>query len=75
MQYHHQEIAVVNKKKVTVVICELVEGEKLSEFLARQPRHRLTTFEALHVLYVLAEASPPFTPAASITATFTTTTS
>src|SRR5438874_4461031 len=53
MQYHHQEIAYVRKKKVTVVISELVEGVKLSEFLARQPRHRLPNFEALNVLSLL----------------------
>src|SRR6185503_6333039 len=59
MQYHHQEIASVRKKKVTVVISELVEAEKLSEFLNRQPRHRLPTFEALNVLYVLARGIAP----------------
>src|SRR5438046_5610566 len=59
MQYHHQEIAVVRKKKVTVVISELVEGEKLSEFLNRQPRHRLPTFEALNVLHVLTRGIAP----------------
>jgi tRNA A-37 threonylcarbamoyl transferase component Bud32 len=42
-----------------VVISELVEGVKLSEFLQQQPRHRLTTFEALHVLYVLAKGIAP----------------
>src|SRR5438045_8468340 len=59
MQYHHQEIASVRRKKVTVVISELVEGEKLSEFLARHYRGRLSTFEALHVLYALARGSAP----------------
>jgi tRNA A-37 threonylcarbamoyl transferase component Bud32 len=44
---------------VTVVISELFEGEKLSEFLANQPRGRLTTFEALHVLYALARGIAP----------------
>src|SRR6266576_4018270 len=38
MQYHHQEIAYVRKKKVVVVISELVEGKKLSEFLKEQPK-------------------------------------
>src|ERR1041384_7545431 len=52
MQYHHQETAYVKRKKVTVVISELVEGRKLSEFLADQPGQRLSTFEAMHVLYV-----------------------
>src|SRR3954471_18092348 len=59
MQYHHQEIAYVKRKKVTVVISELVEGRKLSEFLHAQPGHRLSTFEALHVLYVLARGIAP----------------
>ena len=59
MQYHHQEISYVKRKKVMVVISELVEGKKLSEFLAQQPDHRLITFEALHVLYVLAKGIAP----------------
>ncbi len=58
MQYHHQEIAYVKRRRVTVVISELVEGQKLSEFLAAQPRG-LSTFEALHVLYVLAKGIAP----------------
>ena len=36
MQYHHQEIAYFRRRKVMVVISELVEGQKLSEFLAQQ---------------------------------------
>src|SRR2546421_3967330 len=59
MQYHHQEIAYVKRRKVMVVISELVEGQKLSEFLAGQPDQRLSTFEALHVLYVLAKGISP----------------
>jgi tRNA A-37 threonylcarbamoyl transferase component Bud32 len=59
MQYHHQEFTQVSRKKVTVVISELIEGEKLSEFLARQPRKRLSAFEALHVLYVLVKGIAP----------------
>lgn len=59
MQYLHQEIITVRRKKVIVVISELVEGVKLSEFLAHQPQHRLSTFEALHVLYVLAKGIAP----------------
>lgn len=59
LQYHHQEVASIKRKKVVVVISELVEGEKLSEFIARQPRKRLSTFEALHVLYALARGIGP----------------
>jgi len=59
MQYHHQETAYVRKKKVIVVISELVEGKKLSEFLLDQPNQRLSTFEALHVLYNLTKGIAP----------------
>lgn len=59
MQYHHQEVASVKRKKVIVVISELVEGEKLSEFLKRQPEGRLSAFEALHVLHTLAKGIAP----------------
>ena len=59
MQYHHQEVAVVRKQKVTVVISELVRGLKLSEFLKTQPDARLTTFEALSVLHTLAKGIAP----------------
>src|SRR6188474_161429 len=59
MQYHHQEVAIVRKRKVLVVISELVEGKKLSEFLLDQPKHTLSTFEALHVLYALAKGIAP----------------
>lgn len=59
MQYHHQETVTVKHKKVIVVISELVEGLKLSEFLAAQPRQRLSSFEALHVLYALVRGIAP----------------
>src|SRR5437016_3022917 len=59
MQYHHQEIAYVKRRKVMVVISELVEGKKLSEFLKEQPKGHLSTFEALHVLYALARGIAP----------------
>ena len=59
MQYHHQEFTMVRRKKVIVVISELVEGDKLSEFMSAQPHRRLTTFEALHVLYILAKGISP----------------
>jgi tRNA A-37 threonylcarbamoyl transferase component Bud32 len=59
MQYHHQEVAYVRKRKVTIVISELVEGLKLSEFLYEQRNHALSTFEALHVLHTLARGIAP----------------
>jgi tRNA A-37 threonylcarbamoyl transferase component Bud32 len=59
MQYHHQETVTVQKKRVMVVISELVEGRKLSEFLADQPDQQLSSFEALHVLYALVKGIAP----------------
>jgi tRNA A-37 threonylcarbamoyl transferase component Bud32 len=59
MQYYHQETALVKRRKVTIVVSELVEGQKLSDFLAGQPQKRLSAFEALHVLYVLAKGIAP----------------
>lgn len=59
LQYHHQETTLVHRKKVAVVVSELVEGQKLSEFLAAQPGRRLSPFEALNVLYVLAKGIAP----------------
>src|SRR6476660_4635333 len=59
MQYHHQEIAYVKRRKVMVVISELVEGQKLSEFLFAQRNHALSTVEALHVLFTLAKGIAP----------------
>jgi tRNA A-37 threonylcarbamoyl transferase component Bud32 len=59
MQYHHQEVMTVKRRRVIAVISELVEGVKLSEFLATQPGKRLSSFEALHVLHVLARGIAP----------------
>src|SRR6188474_656356 len=59
MQYHHQETTYVKRRKVIVVVSELVEGQKLSEFLAKQDERRLSTFEALHVLHALAKGIAP----------------
>ena len=58
LQYHHQEFATFQKTKVSVVVSELFEGEKLSDFLATQP-DGLSTFEALHVLYTLVRGIAP----------------
>ena len=54
LQYHHGETVTIRRQKVAVVVSELVEGEKLSEFLARQEGGRLAAFEALHLLHALA---------------------
>lgn len=54
IQYHNSETIHYRGVEVTCLISELVEGELLSEFVHRQPGHRLRPFEALHVLYALA---------------------
>ena len=63
LQYHHQETVAVRRSegrvKITCVVSELVEGQKLSEFLAAQPMGYLPPFEALHVLDTLARGIAP----------------
>jgi hypothetical protein len=53
-QYHHSETIRFRRVPVTCLISELVEGELLEAFVARQPGKRLPPFEALHLLYALA---------------------
>lgn len=55
IQYFTQETIRFRKQTITVLISELVEGELLSTFLARQRGKRLPAFEALHLLYALAK--------------------
>jgi len=57
LQYLHQEVIIVRRQKVTVVVSELVEGQKLSDFLSTHAP--LSTFEALHVLHTLARGIAP----------------
>ena len=54
IQYSTQETILFKNNPVTVLISEYVEGELLSEFIARQPGKRLTGFQALHLLHSLA---------------------
>ena len=54
IQYHTQETIDYEGIPVTFVVSEYVEGEPLSEFLARQPGKRLDPFQAFHLLHALA---------------------
>ncbi len=54
IQYHNQETIDIDDEPVTFLVSDYVAGEILSDFLRRQPRRRLETFEALHLLRVLA---------------------
>ncbi len=53
IQYHNAETIRYRRMPITCLISELVEGELLSSFAARQPGRRLRPFEALHLLYAL----------------------
>jgi tRNA A-37 threonylcarbamoyl transferase component Bud32 len=53
-QYHHRDFARVGRQSVEILISDFAEGEMLSTFLDRQPRKKLPSFEALHLLYALA---------------------
>ncbi len=53
IQYHHSETIRRSGVPVTCLISEFVEGELLSDLLARQPGRRLHHFQALHLLYTM----------------------
>ncbi|MCG6885635.1 MAG: serine/threonine protein kinase, partial [Proteobacteria bacterium] len=52
-QYSAQDNIIVQGEPVTILVSEYVEGELLSQFIARQPGKRLSAFQALHLLYAL----------------------
>ncbi len=54
IQYHTQETLQLRGVPITALVSEFVEGELLSDFLARQPGKRLSPFQALHLLHALA---------------------
>jgi len=54
IHYHTQEKIAYRGVRVTFLVSDYVEGELLSDFLKRQPGHRLTPFPALHLLHTLA---------------------
>lgn len=54
IQYVTQETLKISGQPVTMLISEFVEGELLSEFIARQIGSRLGAFQALHLLHALA---------------------
>ncbi len=55
IQYHHSESMLYRGVPITCLISDFVDGELLSDFVARQPRRRLHPFEALHLTYALAK--------------------
>lgn len=55
MQYLGEELITVRKAPVTVLISDYVRGDVLEDFLKRMPGGRLSAFEGVHLLYVLAK--------------------
>ena len=54
IQYHTQDVTRVRGRPIKYLISDYVEGEMLSEFLARQPGKRLSPFAGMHLLHALA---------------------
>jgi len=55
IQYHTQETIAYQDQPIQFLVSEFVEGELLSDFLRRQPGKRMPVFQALHLLYALAQ--------------------
>ena len=53
IHYHTDEIVLLKRQPITVLVSEYVEGEILTEFLKRQPGGRLQATQAVHLLYAL----------------------
>jgi tRNA A-37 threonylcarbamoyl transferase component Bud32 len=54
IQYHTRETMIYRKTPVTILISEYVEGELLSDYLARLPGKRLHIFQGIHLLHALS---------------------
>ena len=54
IQYHAQETITRGHTPLTLLVSEFVEGELLSEFIARQRGGRLSVFQGVHLLHALA---------------------
>ncbi len=59
IQYNTLEEMQFRRQQIHFLVSEFVEGSLLSDFLKAQPGHRLSTFEALHLLYALALGMEP----------------
>lgn len=53
IQYHTQDTFYFHGYPIRFLVSEYVEGERLSQFIARQRGKRLSPFQALHLLYAL----------------------
>jgi len=55
IQYHYQDSVRLKGESVDFLVSDFVDGEVLSEYLARQPDRRMLPFEALHLFYALVQ--------------------
>lgn len=55
LQYHHMGTLTWRKQPITYVVSELAHGRVLDELLREQPRKRFTPFEALNIVYAIAD--------------------
>ncbi|HKK05816.1 MAG TPA: protein kinase [Gammaproteobacteria bacterium] len=54
IQYHTREMIIHRGSQIAFLVSDFVEGELLSQFLARQPGKRLSPFQGIHLLHALA---------------------
>lgn len=54
-QYYTQDTFEFQELEVTYLVSEFVDGELLSSFLKRQPKEKLSPFQAIHFLYALSK--------------------
>ena len=55
IQYHTKEYFTFKRTPITVLISDFVEGVLLSEFIKGFPGKRLSSYQALHLLYALTK--------------------
>ena len=55
IQYHTKESFIFKGYPITVLISELIEGEILSDFIRKFPGKRLSSYQALHLLYAMTK--------------------
>ena len=55
IQYHHKDSFYLHGKKVSFLVSDYVDGDVLSMYLEKQKNKKLSSFEALHVLYALTK--------------------
>lgn len=55
IQYHFHDVIQVGQEKVDFLVSDFADGEVLSSYIQRQKGKRLLPFEALHLLYALAQ--------------------